>query len=345
MTQLGYAGPLYYRPSGKTPPARLLAALLTVIPAAIVLALVYAVATAYLPNLGYVKLVLIVAVLLVMGFGFGVGGLTGVMLRWARVRSVTASWLVALLAAVVAYYVSWVVWEALILRRDGLPIPLQRLVPRLLQRPDAVWFFANRINEAGTFVIGRDETAIHGVVLWILWAVEAAVVIGLGTRVPAKMLRGLAFCEACGRWCENRQGVVSLAHGDEAALRSRLEGKDLSVLEEYGAADMDAPRQLRVDLQECPTCGQMHLLSVSRIDVYYDHGNRKEKVVPVVDRLVISSEEAQAVRDLRDRRRDGFVPAPIAAPQVKAEEKPVIPTLVQPTDPTAPAPESPRLGL
>ena len=298
MTQLAYGvGDLYYRHSGRTPIVRLLAALTAVLPAAVVMAVVYGAAVVYLPKVGYVKLVLILAVLLVIGFGFGVGGVTGYMLKWARVRSIAAVAVVSLLAAALAYYVSWVTWETLILGREGVEVPPLRL----LARPDAVWGVATMINHTGTIVFGTEETPIKGPLLWVLWVVEAGVVVGIGSQVPVRMLRHLAYCEPCERWCGRHQGVLSVGYGDEAALRSRLERKDLAVLQELGHADVDAARRFRVDLDNCPQCQDTHLLSVFRVDVTYQKGNRQEKAVRVIDRLRLSPAEAQWVRDTRER--------------------------------------------
>lgn len=297
MTQLASGGDLYYRHSGRTPIVRLLAALVAVLPAALVMAVIYGAAAVYLPKVGYVKLVLILAALLVIGFGFGVGGVTGYMLKWARVRSIAAVAVVSLLAAALAYYVSWVTWETLILRREDVEI----LPLRLLARPDGVWYLATMINQTGTIVFGSAETPINGGALWALWLVEAAIVLGVGSQVPVRMLRHLAYCEPCERWCDRQQAAVSVGYGDEATLRSRLERKDLAVLQELGQADLNAANRFRIDLDNCPQCRNTHLLSVFRVDVTYQKGNRQEKAVRVVDRLRISPAEAQWVRDLRER--------------------------------------------
>jgi hypothetical protein len=299
MTQLASGGGnLYYRHSGRTPIVRLLAALAAVVPAALVMAVIYGAAAVYLPKVGYVKLVLILAAFLVIGFGFGVGGVTGYMLKWARVRSIVAVALVSVLAAALAYYVSWVTWETLVLRREGVEV----LPLRLLARPDGVWYLATMINETGTIVFGTEETPIRGPVLWVLWVVEAAVVLGIGSQVPVRMLRHLAYCEPCDRWCDRHQAAVSVGYGDESALRSRLERKDLAVLQELGQPDLDGPHRFRVDLDNCPHCQDTHLLSVFRVDVTYRKGNRQEKAVRLIDRLRVSPAEAQWVRDLRDRQ-------------------------------------------
>ena len=301
MTQLDSVRTLYYRNSGRTPIGRLALALLTVLPLAAVAGAVYALIVIYLPMLRFVKIVLILAALAMAGFAFGVGGLTGRMLMWARVRNLAMVWLVAALAAVVSWYVAWVTWEWHLFTNAEPDVPKAQFLLALLTKPMGVWFLANRINEVGTFGIGRGDDMIKGPFLWLLWLVEAAVILGVATVVPYRMLRRQAFCESCQRWCRNREGILSVGPGDEDRLRARLALKDLSALEELGAADMNAPRRLRVDLQNCPACDQMHLLSVSRIDVGIKDGKPVEKVRPIVDRLWLDPEQARTVEEIKER--------------------------------------------
>jgi hypothetical protein len=298
MTQLDYARTLYYRHSGKTPVARLLAALLTITPVAAAAGAVYALIAANLPILSIDKLVVIAAMALMAGFAFGVGGLTGKMLLWARVRNMAMVWAVAAWGAALAWYVAWVVWEWYILRRwDYHPEMLF-----MFTHPRGVWYVAVAINKVGTVSTGDRGDAIKGPVLWILWAIEAGVVLGAATLVPYRMTRGLAFCEACQRWCRKREGILSVGPApDEDRLRARLALKDLSALEELGPADMSAARRLRVDLQNCPACDAMHLLSVGRIDVGVKDGKRVERHRLIVDRLWLDPEQAQAVQQMKDR--------------------------------------------
>ena len=292
------------------------AAIVAALVGAAVLAIIYGVAVVYLPKIGYVKLVLIFGCLMVVGFAFAVGGLTGALLKWARVRSPAMIALVGLLAAAAALYVSWVTWETLVMARFGYEV-----VPhKLLARPDGVWSVARMINDTGTIVYGNEETPIRGPFLWVLWAVEAALVLGIASQVPVRMLRHLSFCEPCDRWCDKHQGVLSVNYGDEAALKSRLERKDFAAFRELGAADMDAAHRFRVDLDDCHRCGQTHLLSVFRIDVTYKQGNRQEKAVRVLDRLRLTGAEAQVVRDIRDAFLASDVPA-APAPQDGDDEE------------------------
>ena len=198
---------------------------------------------------------------------------------------------------------SWVVWEYIVLRRFGLDVPLVRL----LASPRAVWIASRLISRFGTVAFGEGHAPVNGAFLRTLWAVEALTVLAVATVLPYRMLRLLAFCDACGRWCHYRQGLLSISYGsgdqgDEHELRTRLEQKDFAVLEEYGKADMDSSRRFRIDLQHCLACGQTHLMSVFLIRVRFDeNGRRREKARRVVDRLWIDPAQAEQVTEIKDR--------------------------------------------
>lgn len=313
MTQLDYsAQPLYNRNSGRTPVGRLLLALLTILPAVAIAGALYSIISSYLPMLRFAKLVLILDALLMAGFAFGVGALTARLLLWARVRNLGMVWLVAALAAVAAWYVAWVTWEWHLFIRSEDDIPRFALFSGLLTHPRAVWHFATRINTVGTFGIGSGDDMIRGPFLWVLWFIEAAAVLGVATVVPYRMIRGRAFCEACQQWGRIREGILSVGPtGDEDRFRARLALKDLSALEELGAANMSAPRRLRVDLQRCPTCDNMHLLSVYRMEVTYDgQGRRKDKARNLIDHLWLDPSQAKAVEEIKGRIYAGGAAAP-----------------------------------
>ena len=317
MTQLDSVRTLYYRNSGKTPIVRLFLALLTILPAVAIAGAVYALIAAHLPMLRFAKIVLILAALLMAGFAFAIGGLTGKMLMWARVRNLAMVWAVAILAAVLAWYVSWVTWEWHMFTQADPDIHKMPFLFGLFIRPRAVWSLANAINEVGTFGMSKDM--IRGPFLWFLWLIEACVVLGVATVVPYRMVRGLAFCESCQKWGRNREGILSVGPTeDEERLRARLALKDLSALEELGPADFSAPRRLRVDLQNCESCDRMHLLSVHRVDVGYKDGNRTEKARPLVDRLWLDPAQAKTVEEIKDRLYSG--PSAAAEQPAAAED-------------------------
>ena len=297
MAELGYARELYYRHSNRTPPGRVVLALALTVPAAALIGALYAVLAYNIPRLRDMFVVVGAAVALLAAFAFSVAGVTAWLLRLAKVRTVAPAAWVSVCAAGAAWYGSWLAWEWLVLRRLGYDPPLIKLLI-----PTTTWYVARMINETGTLAYGSPRKPINGALLWAVWAVEAAAVWFVASIFPPRWNRGAALCDACGAWCDYRQGFLSVGYGDEQELRAGLENKDLSTLESLGAADMDAPRRLRVDLQQCRKCDQSYLLSVFRIDSsILETGHRSEKATLVVDRLWLDPAQAQSLREIKDR--------------------------------------------
>src|SRR5688572_9549935 len=248
--------------------------------AAALVGAVYGVLVCQIPRLRDMLLVLGGAAVLLAAFAFGVAGTTTGVLRWTRVRTRATAYVIAVCAALVAWWGACVAWEYVVLRRLGYSPPLVKLM-----LPPITWDVARMLNEVGT--LSYRNKPLRGNVLWILWGVEAAAVLVVGIRFPPRWLSKQAVCEYCGGWCRYKEGFLSIDYGDEDLLRAALENKDLGALEELGPADMDAGRRFRLDLQSCPGCEHAHLLSAFRIDVFEkpQDGRRRQTATLIVDRL------------------------------------------------------------
>ena len=283
-TTLNYDVDRYYRHTGRAPFVGTTIATLAAWAAVVLIGVAYAYVQLH------VKLVDVLSFLFVAAFAAAMAFSVYGVLRWAKVRNMAVTALVAISAALLGWYVSWVAWEHALLRQGGV----QASPIRLAERPDAVWYLAKSINEEGTFAI-RKRT-VKGTELWVAWAVEAIVFIGATIAIPVIKLRDMAFCESCGRWCYRSDGVIRVALGDEAMLRQQLEAKDFSYLRTGGPIDPDTALHWRADLYHCAGCPDTHLLTISRVAISYYNGQRQEKAKKVVDRLWLSPAEAAEVR-------------------------------------------------
>jgi hypothetical protein len=286
-TTLNYDVERYYRHTGRAP---IVGTTIATVAAWVAVALIGA-AYAYVQL--YVKVVDLLSFLFVAAFAAAMAFTVYGVLRWAKVRNMAATALVASSAALLGFYVSWVAWEHALLRQGGV----QASMIRLAEHPDAVWHLAKSINEEGTFAI-RKRT-VKGTELWVAWAIEALVFIGATVAVPILKLRDMAFCESCERWCLKRDGVLRVALGDEATLRQQLEAKDFSYLRTGEPTNPDTPHW-RADLYHCPGCPDTSLLTISRIAISYHNGQRQEKAKRVIDRLWLDSAQAAEVRAIRE---------------------------------------------
>jgi hypothetical protein len=121
---------------------------------------------------------------------------------------------------------------------------------------------------------------------------------GATIAIPIAMMRGQAFCENCGAWCQRNKDVARVQHFDEELVREHMEEKDFEYLIRLGPATSDTPKHLRVELLTCPRCAQTHLLTISRINLQYVNGRKAENAKPVVDRLWIDAAQAQTILKL-----------------------------------------------
>jgi len=288
MTILNYSESRYYRHTGRAPFVGTTVATLAVWVAVALLGAGYAYVQLY------VKVVDILSFLFVAAFAAAMAFTVYGVLKWAKVRNMAVTSLVAISAAILGMYVSWVAWEHALLRQGGAKVPIQHI----FQRPDAVWGLAREINEEGTFTVRNRP--VKGTELWIAWICETLAVLAATIALPVMWLRDMAFCESCARWCSKSEAVVRVAYnGYEEKLQDRMEAKDFDYLLSLGLVHFDTPVHVRVDLYACPGCPNTHLLTLSRVAVSYNNkGHRSEKATKIVDRLWLDGAQAQAVRDL-----------------------------------------------
>jgi hypothetical protein len=163
-------------------------------------------------------------------YGLFSGLAFGFALRWYKVRSEQLADNLGFAAGFGAVYLSWVVWVSGhlgVLKATGLLGLLD-----LASSPVRLWQLLCGVNKMGSWEIwGYKPT---GVVLWLLWSLEAALIIGLSSLVSSLVEREV-FCEDCGNWCQKQFRVARLRSCDQAELRRHLEAKDFSFLGTLGA--------------------------------------------------------------------------------------------------------------
>jgi len=297
-TILNYSESRYYRHTGRAP---IVGTTIATLAAWIAVALLGA-AYAYIQL--YVKLVDILSFLFVAAFAAAMAFTVYGVLKWAKVRNMAVTSLVAISAAILGLYVSWVAWEHALLRQSKVNVGIHEI----FQRPIVVWHLARDINTEGTFTM-RDRP-VKGTELWLAWAFEALAVLGATIALPIMWLRDMAFCESCGHWCHKTQGILRVAYHDEGQLQERMEAKDFDYLLALGLVHLDTPVHVRADLYRCPGCPHTHLLTLSRAAVSYNNkGQRSEKAKKIVDRLWIDQAQAEAVRTLPTRLERSMIEA------------------------------------
>lgn len=251
-------GATLHEPSGKLGRGPFVAPLV-VIPATLAIALAYGYADVYCPIAGFVSL------LLVGAYVFAIGLVVGVVRSFGKVRSAGFMTSLGLAAGLFALYTAWVAFEVALIGKSSEPGEQTPGYLDLFLRPDLVWKFASMINQTGWYSI-KSATPSGGV-LWGMWGVEAALIVGGTTLMARASLSDEVFCEECNVWCEDDARKPLLAvPADLAALQPAIDGDPggAAALERLDGAVEGSPTFLSLDLKRCPECKQ-HATSILRL--------------------------------------------------------------------------------
>jgi len=245
------------------------------------------------------------------GFGALIGGVAAWGLRRGKVRNTPVALSVVAIVAIGALYAAWVVWMYGFLRRQETELRLDLAVIAL--HPRLLFDLILAVSETGAWQIkGVTPT---GPVLWIVWLIEASLIVGIALFVAADPLTE-PFCESCERWSDGKEGIATVADADADELRSRLEAKDFAFLEALGAKKADASSWVRLDLHSCPDCGMLNTLSVKRVTLKVDKkGKESQHVKKVMNRLLLDVPEAARLRRLNERLTQAAAPQPAITTQ------------------------------
>lgn len=281
-----------YRHSGRFTASGLLAGLCAGATAGIVVAFAYSYATVYIPVVGVFTFVL------AGGFGALVAFAAAKPMIQLKVRSQLVGGVVGFITTLVAFWASWVVWVYATLHRADVPIPFADLLS-----PATLWADILQINAVGAWTLkGHTPT---GTELWVLWGGEAAIVLGIGTLVGFSSLSD-PFCESCENWCRPYTGILFVAGTEPADMKKAVESRDLEWIESVGPVPEGAFDWYRFDTFECG-CRKTCTLSVQHVMLDVEKGGKtKETTKAVVDKLVITADEADDIRSIASHLAEGL---------------------------------------
>lgn len=306
MTNFG--GPdLYYRHSGRFTAGGLLLGLVGGSVASIVLAIPYAYITLWVP-------LIYINGLTVLAYGAAVGWITGYLLQRGKVRSVPLALTVGFLVALAALYGAWVFWFSALGQKSGRVGFLQAFYAVL--RPRIFLEVMEAIYLEGTWKLNRSSGSVKGVMLGIVWLIEAGAILSTALYFVRQFVNKLPFCEHCDRWGISKP-LVKVALIDPDELRQRMEAHDFAFLQTLGPG---APRSwCEVSLEGCPDCDTTQTLCLNSTSITLNSkGEEKRTTERVVHRLRLTPEQVVEVAALAATIEAGPPAAGASAPPAEA---------------------------
>lgn len=193
----------YYKPSGKFSPSFILFFLLVSLVAFPLLGLIYAYCIWYIPFI-YINF------FITLGFGFLVAlCVNKVVIRKGKVRNPILALFIGFFAGIVALYFHWSVWIDLVINagesygseRIGVTVSNIEFLQvfSLIFQPSMVFEYIGMVNEFGTW--GIRGATVSGAFLWVIWAIEFVVVVGVSSFLPYLESKK-PFSESTNSWYE-----------------------------------------------------------------------------------------------------------------------------------------------
>lgn len=210
------------------------------------LSIVYAYIDVYTPIVAHVTLFFIV----VFVFPCAVGWSVSILGYVARCRSSGFLHLAGLFAGLLALYGSWAAFEYALLSSDSEGLDVSLLT--VLLSPGAVWEVAKAINQEGWYSIA--EMTPKGAVLWVVWAIEAVIIVGLSTLLAGIAIDRKVFCEECTRWCTITTDAVLLGAPEDTSQLADLRLDNLDALVSLDTVPESHSPQIRLDTWQCTKC-------------------------------------------------------------------------------------------
>ena len=277
-----------YELSGKLGTSALVAPMI-VAAGGLVLSALYAYISVWSPIVGYVNL------LFLGGFAFGLAMLVSTALRVSNCRSPKFALLIGALGGLLCLYANWAIFEYALLSRYDDSFDSSLL--RVLLAPDDVWRLALSINETGWYEV--KGTTPSGIFLWVIWGLEAIVIVG-GATAGALGLGSDVFCERCNHWCESTRMDVRMSApvGNDW---SRLSAEQLDTIEQLGAAEVTATEYVSFELSACGDCPSTKVLQLKRFWQQIDkEGKVEEKNENLGDAFAVSNFEIERIASWRN---------------------------------------------
>ena len=281
---------LFYRHSGKFSPHGLALALVVPIVAGFPLGYVYAYLIKWIPFI-YLN------VFITAGYGGVVGFLAGWMLKFGKVRNNALAPLCGLLAGLSGLYLGW----------NGHIHAYFGDSPAFCL-PDEMLKGMKYLYAHGSWTLKGEP--VTGVILGIVWAVEALMILSLSTLVSYVMISGSPFDERTESWLDQEKKISTLEPFTQPAQLEAFKAGDLNSLFQARAKREGASTFGRLTVKHSPKCEEFFTVTVANVTVNIDKkGKITEKTQKLASDVIVSKSMFDQITKLEQLKPETAVVA------------------------------------
>lgn len=219
---------------------------------------------------------IILRVLLTVGYGIAFGVFGTWLLKRGKVRNNIIALLGGAFIGLVALYFQW----------NGYIHTLAGSAPPLLF-PDAVWQIMQLLLEQGSWSL-RGSGNVTGVMLAIVWLVEAGIIVGFSALIPFGTISTTPYCETTRCWLDAERKIDTLEAFTDPAQIAALKRDDLAPLLQAKPRLPGSATFARITLKHSPKSKIFYTLRLENITTAIDkEGNPKATTTQLLRDLVL----------------------------------------------------------
>jgi len=291
MNELVSTNVKFYRHSGKAPILGLFLIGIAGFVAVPILGAIYALLIHFIPFI-YLD------ALIVIGYAIAISAVLSSAARYGKVRNMFLVGLAAFFFGVLADYIGWVVWLAIAVGN-----------PRFLLEvffPFDIFYYITLVAEKGAWSL--SGTTPTGVFLYLVWFIEACIVIGGTTYLTVKSFSKTPFCEDSDRWADKRSvlGLFNPLTNIPQFKNAVLQGS-LAPFNELKPSNPNNNHYTLLELYECVECKNFFILNVDEVTVKINNkGKADTKTNSIIANLIVTPTTLSSLRKLNEPKAEGF---------------------------------------
>ena len=263
------------------------------------LAIAVAAAFGYPLGLGYAYIIrwipfIYINFFITLGYGFAFGWVTSRILKTSQVRNTSLAALAGLAAGLIALYLEW----------SGTLHVLFEDSPWFFL-PDEVMRGMALLYEQGSWGL-RSGGNVTGILLAVVWVVEAGIVIGLAVMIPFGFVGDTPFCEKSKCWLDENKEINTLEPFTDSAHLAALKAGDIMPITQTKPKTEGANEFTRLLLKRSPKCKIFCTLRVQHVILTVDNkGNVTAKANDLSSDLIIPASMFDLIAQFEE-----FTPTP-----------------------------------
>jgi len=263
----------FYKHSGKAPLMGLFFIGIAGFIAVPILGLIYGVLTRVIPFIYINALVLI-------GFVYAISYVLSQVAKFGKIRNMILLGLAGFFFGLLADYIGWVAWLAVTV---GDPWFLVEFF-----FPADIFYIITLVAEEGAWSI--SGTTPTGVFLYILWAIEAIIVIGGIPYLTLEMLSKIPFCEESDAWADKRTQIGAFTPiANPAQFKDAVSQGNFSAFNELKTSPENDRRYTALEVFECEQCRNFFMLNVTDVTIKINNkGKAEAKTKKILNNLLLT---------------------------------------------------------